>query len=150
MQNLSRYSAFLGAVFATVSPAFAGSSSFLVVVGNGALAGTYNLDAKAVFCFHSAKRRVYSAVWKDYNPSNAKSIAEAGIEVINPDAAGPKVATVQITFGDPDKAQAVYRISAQPVSLTVSGSRGEIVFQGKTQNGISIHLTAVCLDTAEA
>jgi hypothetical protein len=150
MQQISRYLAFLVTMCAAGTPAFAGSSSLAIVVGNGAFAGTYNLDAKAVFCFHSVKRRVYSAVWKDYNPPSAKSIAEAGVEVIDPDVSGPKVGTLQITFGDPAKAAAVYRISAQPVTLTLSGSHGEIVFQGKTKDDISIRLTAVCFDTAEA
>jgi hypothetical protein len=150
MQHAARYLASLAALLCAISPAFAASSSLVIVVGNGAFAGTYNLDPKAVFCFHSVKQRVYSAVWKDYNPPNAKAIAEAGIQVINPDAPGPKVGSVQITFGDPAKAAAVYKISAQPLSLSVSGSKGDITFQGKTKDGISIRVTAACFDTAEA
>jgi hypothetical protein len=150
MQHVSRYSASLAVLLAAASPAFAASSSLVIVVGNGAFAGTYNLDPKAVFCFHSAKQRVYSAVWKDYNPPNAKSVAEAGIEVMNPDAPGPKVGSVQITFGDPAKAAAVYKISAEPLSLSVSGSHGEISFAGKTKDGIAIRVTAACFGTAEA
>jgi hypothetical protein len=149
MQHFSRCLAVIGAVVMTGSAVYAGSNPFVVVIGNGPFAGTYNPPAAAVICFHSTKQHVYTAAWKDFSPPNAKSIAKVGIQVANPDASGPKVGDVRISFGDSDKAATVYQVFGQPLSLTVSGKRGDIAFQGKTQDGVRISVTVSCTDTTE-
>ena len=149
MQHLTKCLTIIGAGVMAASPVCADSNPFVVTVGNGPLAGTYNLPAAAVICFHSTKRHVYTAAWKDFSPQNAKSIAEVGIEVANPDASGPKVGDVRISFGDSSKTATVYEVSRQPVSLTVAGKRGDIAFQGKTQDGVRISVRVSCTDTTE-
>ncbi len=39
---------------------------------------------------------MYTAAWQDFNPQSARSIAEVGIQVANPDASGPKVGDVRL------------------------------------------------------
>jgi len=141
--------AVIGAGAIAASPVCAGSNPFVVIIGSGPMAGTYNLPAAAVICFHSAKQHVYTAAWKDFSPASAKSIAEVGIQVANPDASGPKVGDVRIAFGDSSKAATVYEVYRQPLSLTVSGKRGDIAFQGKTKDGVRISVTVSCTDTTE-
>ena len=149
MQHFSRCLAVIGAGVMAALPVYAGSNAFVVIIGNGPFAGTYNLPAAAVICFHSTKQHVYTAAWKDFSPQNAKSIAEVGIEVANPDASGAKLGDVRISFGDSSKAATVYQVYRQPLSLAVSGTRGDIAFRGKTQDGVRISVTVSCTDTTE-
>jgi hypothetical protein len=130
-------------------PVHADTSSFVVVIGNGPLSGTYRLPVAEVSCFHSVKRRVYSSGWKDFAPANAKSIAEAGIEVQDPDAPGPKFGTVLLTFGDSDKTATHYAIYHGPLTLTTTGAHREIMLRGKTKDGVQIQVTLSCMDTME-
>jgi hypothetical protein len=129
--------------------AHAGTSSFVVLIGNGPFSGTYRLPAAEVSCFHSAKRRVYSSGWKDFSPANAKSIAEAGVEVQNPDAPGPKFGTVLVTFGDSDKTATHYAIYHEPLTMTNAGALREIMLRAKTKDGVQIQVTLSCMDTME-
>jgi hypothetical protein len=130
-------------------PVHADTSSFVVVIGNGPFSGTYHLPVAEVSCFHSVKRRVYSSGWKDFAPANAKSIAEAGIEVQDPDAPGPKFGTVLLTFGDSDKTATHYAIYHGPLTLTTTGAHREIRLRGKTKDGVQMQVTLSCMDTLE-
>ena len=130
-------------------PVHADTNSFVVVIGNGPFSGTYHLPVAEVSCFHSVKKRVYSSGWKDFTPANAKSIAEAGIEVQDPDVPGPKFGTVLVTFGDSDKTATHYAIYHEPLTLSVAGSHGQITLRGKTKDGVQIQVTVSCLDTME-
>lgn len=149
MHHFSKCLAVIGTVVMAGSPVYAGSNPFVVIVGNGPFTGTYNLPAAAVICFHSTKQHVYTAAWKDFSPPNAKSIAEVGIQVSNPDASGPKLGDVRISFGDSDKTPTVYEVSGKPLSLSVSGKRGDIAFKGTTKDGVRISVTVTCTDTTE-
>ena len=73
-----------------------------VVVVNGPLAGTYKPPTSEIICLHAKKEKRYMAAWKDFNAHDAKVIAEAGINVSNPEDAGAKHGEVRIAFGDPD------------------------------------------------
>jgi hypothetical protein len=130
-------------------PAHADTNSFIVTVDNGPLHGTYHLPVAEVSCLHWVKRRVYSSGWKDFKPANPSALAEAGIEVQNPDVPGPKFGTVLLTFGDSDKAATHYAISHAPLTLSVTGSHGQIVVRGKTKEGVQVQVTVSCLDTME-
>jgi len=130
-------------------PVHADTSSLVVAIGNGPFSGTYRLPVAEVSCFHSVKRRVYSSGWKDFAPANAKSIAEAGIEVQDPDAPGPKFGTVLLSFGDSDKTATHYAIYHGPLTLTTTGAHREIMLRGKTKDGVQIQVTLSCMDTME-
>jgi hypothetical protein len=130
-------------------PVHADTSSFVVAIGNGPFSGTYHLPAAEVTCFHSVKRRVYSSGWKNFTPANAKSIAEAGIEVHDPDASGPKFGAVLVTFGDSDKTATHYAINHGPLTLTIAGAHREVMLRGKTTDGVQIQVTLSCMDTME-
>ncbi len=147
--NSPRWLAVIGATVVAGSSVYAGSNPFVVIIGNGPFAGTYNLPADQVICFHSTKQRVYTAAWKDFSPPNARAIAEVGIEVANPDVPSAKVGDVRISFGDSSKTETVYQVYREPLSLSVSGKRGDIAFQGKTKDGVRISVTVSCTGTTE-
>jgi len=92
---------------------------------------------------------------KDFDARDLKKIGEAGINVTNPDDAGPKRGTVQVNFGArDDKGATKYFISipgdsAGPITLTRNGKSADLAFQGRTKDGISIRVTAKCLEVEE-
>ena len=124
-------------------------NTFEIVVGNGPHTGTYKPPADSVICMHAKKQKRYSAAWKDFDAHDAKAIAEAGINVSNPDDAGAKQGEVRIAFGDPDKKPTVYSVDRAPLTLTKTATGAEIAFQGKTKDGIQLHVTAKCSDIEE-
>ena len=129
--------------------AAAAENTLEIVVGNGPHAGTYKPQADTVICLHAKKQKRYSAAWKDFNAHEAKAIAEAGINVSNPDDAGAKEGEVRIAFGDPGKKPTVYSVDPAPLSMTKTSKGAEITFQGKTKDGIQLRVTAKCSDVEE-
>jgi hypothetical protein len=117
-----------------------------VIVGNGPLAGTYKPPRTEVICMHSKQQKMYTAAFKDFAPKSAKSMAEAGINVMNADAAGAKRGDIRIAFGDPAKKQTVYAAEQVPLTLTRNGPGADIAFTGKTKDGIELRITAKCSD----
>jgi hypothetical protein len=69
--------------------------------------------------------------------------------VSDPDDAGAKHGDVQITFGDPDKKPVIYSATQVPLTLKITGKVGEISFEGKTNQGVQLRITARCLDVEE-
>jgi len=124
-------------------------NTFEIVVGNGPHARTYKPPTDSVICLHAKKQKRYSAAWKDFDAHDAKAIAEAGINVSNPDDAGAKQGEVRIAFGDPDKKPTVYSIDQAPLTLTKTATGVEIAFQGKTKDGIQLRISAKCSDIEE-
>ena len=136
----------LGAQVLAAAPA---TNMLEIVVDNGPHAGTYKPPAEAIICLHAKQQKRYSAAWKDFDAHDAKAIAEAGINVSNPDEAGAKQGEVRIAFGDPDNKPTVYSVDQAPLTLTKTGKAAEITFQGKTKNGIQLRVTAKCVDVEE-
>src|SRR5215217_1935112 len=91
-----------------------------IVIGNGPHAGAYKPPASEVICMHVKKEKRYTAAWKDFNAHDAKAIAEAGINVSNPDDSGAKRGEVRIAFGDPDKKPTVYSVSQAPLTFAIN------------------------------
>ena len=120
-----------------------------IVVGNGPHAGTYKPPAENIICLHYKKEKRYTAAWKDFDAHDAKAIAEAGINVSNPDDAGAKHGEVRITFGDPNKKPTVYSVERVPLTMTTKGRGTEITFQGKTKDVTEFRVTAKCSDVEE-
>ena len=143
---------FLTGLLALTVSAFASvpaGNTLEIVIGNGPHAGTYKPPADAVICLHAKKQQRYSAAWKDFDAHDAKAIAEAGINLSNPDEAGAKHGEVRIAFGDPDKKPTVYSVDQAPLTLAKAGKGAEITFQGKTKEGIQLRVTAKCSDVEE-
>ena len=69
-----------------------------IVIGNGPHAGTYKLSTSAVMCMHFKQQQQVTAVYKDFDASDPKKIGEAGINITNPDEAGPKRGDVLVAF----------------------------------------------------
>jgi hypothetical protein len=120
-----------------------------IVVANGPLAGTYKPPAAEVICLHAKRQKRYSAAWKDFSPKGAKAIAEAGINVSNPDDAGAKQGEVRISFGDPTSKPVIYSVEAVPLSMTPRGKGMDIAFDGKTRDGIGLRVKASCQDVEQ-
>ena len=121
----------------------AGKNVLDVVVVGGPFAGTYHrVD---VICMHAQRQRVFSAAYKDFNPTGARSFLEGGVEVRDPDVAGAKRATVSLSFGDPANPTTL-QISHEPVSFAMQPGGASIAFEGKTDSGVRIKLTAACYD----
>lgn len=113
-QLLSIVGAYAFGLAAQTFAAAPAENTLEIVVGNGPHAGTYKPPADSVICMHAKKQKRYSAAWKDFDAHDAKAIAEAGINVSNPDDAGAKQGEVRITFGDPDKKPTVYSVDRAP------------------------------------
>ena len=141
--------AFTFGCMAQTIAAAAAENTFEIVVGNGPHAGTYKPPAETVICLHAKKQKRYSAAWKDFNAHDAKAIAEAGINVSNPDDAGAKQGEVRIAFGDPDKKPTVYIVDQASLTLTRTATGAEITFQGKSKEGIQLRVIAKCSDVEE-
>jgi len=120
-----------------------------VVIVNGPLAGTYKPPTSEVICLHAKREKRYSAAWKDFNAHDAKSIAEVGINVSNPDDAGAKRGGVRIAFGYPEKKAIVYTVDQAPLTFTVNGKGANITFEGHTKEDIQLRVTAKCSDVEE-
>lgn len=120
-----------------------------IAIGNGLHAGTYKPPAESIICLHYKKEQRYTAAWKDFDAHDAKAIAEAGINVSNPDDAGAKHGEVRIAFGDPAKKPTVYRVNQVPLTMTMKGKGAEITFQGKTKDGTELRVIAKCSDVEQ-
>jgi hypothetical protein len=120
-----------------------------IVVANGPLAGTYKPPAAEVICLHAKRQKRYSAAWKDFSPKGAKAIAEAGINVSNPDDAGAKQGEVRVSFGDATSKPVIYSVEAVPLSMTPRGKGMDIAFDGKTRDGVGLRVKASCQDVEQ-
>ena len=141
--------AFTFGCMAQTIAAASGENTFEIVVGNGPHAETYKPPADTVICLHAKKQKRYSAAWKDFNAHDPKAMAEAGINVSNPDDAGSKQGEVRIAFGDPDKNPTVYSVDQAPLTLTRTATGAKITFQGKSKEGIPLRVIAKCSDVEE-
>ena len=125
------------------------------VIGNGPHAGTYKLQTSEVMCMHFKQQKQVTAVYKDFDASDPKKIGEGGINIVNPDEAGPKRGDVLVAFGGRgDKSAARYAVSvpgdsAGPIMLTRNGKSADLAFQGRTKDGILLRVTAKCLELEE-
>ncbi len=125
-----------------------------IIIGNGPHAGTYKLPAANTICIHAKQRKQFSAAYKDVNARDPKTLSGAGINVFNPDDAGPKQGQINIRFGDPDdKRPAPYEVSIPrnkgSLTLTRKGKFADLAFEGQTKNGIKLRVTAKCGDVDE-
>ena len=123
-----------------------------IVVGNGPHAGTYK--PAGIMCINmKAPNRRYFAVFTDFDASGSAMPSEGAISVSNPDEAGTKWGEVTITFRD--KNPSVYKVSLfprdakEPLTMTRSGKRTDLVFQGQTKDGIRLRVAATCVQTDE-
>jgi hypothetical protein len=84
------------------------------------------------------------------NARDPKTPSGVGINVFNPDEAGPKQGEINIRFGDPDRKRpplyevSIPRDSKGPLTLTKNGKVVDLTFQGQTKDGITLHVTARC------
>jgi hypothetical protein len=129
-----------------------GGNVLEIVIGNGPHAGTYKLSTSEVMCMHFKQQQQVTAVFKDFDASDPKKIGEAGLNITNPDDAGPKRGSVLVAFGGrSDKSASRYSVSipgdsAGPITLTRNGKEAALAFQGRTKDGIALHVTAKCVD----
>jgi hypothetical protein len=127
-----------------VHAAPAADNQLTIVFANGPFADTYKPPTSSIICMHAKAQNVFSVGWKDFNAAG-KSIAEAGMEVSDPDSAGAKLGEVEVGFGSDDK-KTVYKIFNKAMVLTLMGKGGKITFDGKTDHGIGLHIEAICND----
>lgn len=155
MINPVRILVVLGCASVFGSAISAESESMEIVIGGGPKAGTYQMPAENIFCIHLKDQNTVAISYKDFDASgDPKKIGTAAIGVTNPDDAGPKRGSVQVSFAAAEGQAAVssslsYAISIPgdspgPLVLTRTGKSAELSFQGKTKDGISIRITAKC------
>jgi hypothetical protein len=129
-----------------------GDNVLEVVIGSGPDAGTYKLPTSAVMCAFFKDGKNLAAIYKDFDASGLKTISDAAINVLNPDEAAPKWGSVLVAFGGRDgKRGSRYDVkvtgnSADSLSVTRKGKAADLAFQGRTKDGIALHLTAKCMD----
>jgi hypothetical protein len=117
-----------------------------VVVVNGPYAGTYHARADEVVCLHSKAQKSYAASFKDFEASSPRGFAEGGLNVDNPDVAGPKKGRLLAAFGTKDKRSAEYDVMDAPITMTLTAKGADFAGTGKTKDGIQIRVTASCVD----
>ena len=126
-----------------------------IVVGNGPFAGTYKQPSRGdeVLCMSLKQSpHEFAATWRDVTPTSKTVLAEAGVGISNPDAADAKRGHAAVTFGNPAKNPTRYEVNVPgsagsgTLSMSRSGSRVDIVFVGRTKDGIQLRITAKCLD----
>jgi len=125
-----------------------------IVVGSGPFAGTYKAPTDEVVCLYVKKQPQFTVSYKDFSPSGPKALAEGGMQVDNPADAGAKRGRALITFGSSDKMPRFYDVSIPsagtgPLTLSRSGTHGEVTYQGKTKDGVPVRITARCSDIDE-
>lgn len=138
---------FLGASTLAAASAYAASNSLVIVVANGPLAGTYKPSEP--LCVHSKQQRGYSVAWIDIKPNGARALAQATMDVSPQDGSRAKSGNVYIEFGDSDKNTVKYSFVDQPLTFAFSGGVGTFAFDGKTKEGVQLHVTASCADISE-
>jgi hypothetical protein len=128
----------------------AASDSLVIVVGNGPLAGTYGAPAGEIICLREKPPDYpdlgYGVEWRRFDGYGAKVLGEVGTEVSNPDKPGAKYGTVIIRFGDPDHNPTDYKDFHANVTIALSGRGGTIAFDGRTEDGIQLHVKASCVE----
>lgn len=124
-----------------------------IVIGNGPHAGTFRPPPSEISCVHFKQQKQFTAVYKDFDASDLKNVGEAGINVTNPDEAGPKRGEALVAFGARnDKRASRYSGSAPDaglITLTRNGKSADVAFQGRTKDGISLRMTAKCTSVEE-
>src|SRR4051812_27852286 len=78
------------------------ADSLEIVITSGPHAGTYKLPPANMICMNVKARKQFSAAYKDPKAKDAKTISGVGVNVFNPDDAGPKRGQINIRFGDPE------------------------------------------------
>ena len=137
----------------SISPAAANSMD--IVIANGPQAGTYKLPAANMICMNVKARKLFSAAYKDSTAQDATVISGTGVNVFNPDEAGPKRGEITIRFGDPDeKRPAAYNISIARdsknlLTMKKSGKVAEVAFDGQTKTGAKLRVLATCTEIEE-
>jgi hypothetical protein len=140
-------SALGAAVFARTPPA---DNTLEVVIGSGPRAGTYKLPTNAIICLDAKQANQYTAAYKDFGAGDPKKVSQAAINIENPAATGPRLGSVLITFGAEAKrppveySVSISRDNAGGLTFTRSGKDADLAFQGRTKDGIVLHLTAKC------
>jgi hypothetical protein len=145
---------FVGATTLLAARVYAASGSLVVVVANGPLAGTYNAPAVEITCLHEKPPNYatpgYGVSWRRFQGYGAKVLGQAAMEVSNTDKPGAKHGDVFIDFGDPDHNPVQYHIFNEPITFKLSAVGFTMDFDGKTKEGIRLHVTASCTDVTES
>ena len=154
MIKLVRILVVLGCASVFGSAISADTESMEIVIGGGPRAGTYQLPAANIFCINLKTQKTVAISYKDFDATGTNTIGTAAIGVTNPDDAGPKRGSVEVSFAAAEGQDAVssslsYAISIPsespgPLVLTRNGKGAELSFQGKTKDGVSIRITAKC------
>lgn len=155
MPNLVRPTLLLaGATTLLATRVLAAADSLVVVVANGPLAGTYSAPAGEIICLHEKPPNYpnsgYAVTWRRFQGYGAKVLAQAAMEVSNTEKPGAKHGDVLIDFGDPDHDPVQYHIFREPISFKLSTAGFTMDFEGKTKEGIRLHVTASCVDVEES
>jgi hypothetical protein len=144
-------SALSGAALAYAPP----DPTLEIVIGNGPYAGTYTVEPSDVMCMRFKQGKNVTAVFKDFDAKDPRKVAEAAINIWNPDEAAPKWGSVQVAFGPrSDKSATRYEVkitadNAGPITIIKHGKGADLAFQGRTKDGISLRVTAKCLELEE-
>ena len=127
----------------------AASSEYTVTVDTGPHAGKYEAKADDIQCFHSKSQKVLAATFSNMDPHTGNSGVRSGIRVYDPDAAGAKTGELSADFGTFVKQTAKYMITRIPVTLTINGKGADIVGEGKTEDGVRIHVSVSCANVLQ-
>jgi hypothetical protein len=111
-----------------------------VVILNGPHAGSYRSVSSETICAHFKAQKFSTATWSDSDIKDPKRMSAAGIKVDHPELPGSKKGDVEISFG---QQAAAYRITQEPVTMTLKGQGAVFRFEGVTK-GVKLKVTGTC------
>ena len=129
-----------------------------VVIGSGPRAGTYKPPTSTIICMHAKQQKQFTATYKDFGAGDPKKLSVAVINIDCSNEAGPRHGDVLVSFGDSDEKKhpseysvTIPRGGTGPLTLTLTrtGKGADLAFEGKTKDGIPLHVTATCTSITE-
>ena len=120
-------------------------------IGNEPVRRNYKPPPSDVWRMDAKQQKQFTAVYKDFDPRDPKKVSEAAINIENLAETGPRQGHVLITFrAIPAGSRpcgyslSISRKNSGGLTFTRTGKGADLAFQGRTSDGIALHLTAKC------
>jgi hypothetical protein len=119
-------------------------------IGSGAHRGTYKLPPLETACLHFKERRQFGVAYYDSTARDAKLLHRLTINIPELTNAGPQTGQIYAEFGRAKGKPIVeYKVfifseSKAPLTFTKRGSVVSVAFEGATESGVPLRVSATC------
>jgi hypothetical protein len=138
------------AVLPAIAHAQGDSNALELTLGGGPHRGTYKLTPYDVVCLHFKERRQFGVAYYDSTAHDAKLLRRLTVNIPQLTNAGPQSGNIYAEFGTAKgKPIAEYKVaipseSKGPLTMTKKGSVVSVAFEGSTQSGVPLRVSATC------